>query len=305
MNNSNEKKKILLNLEYSLDFYRIKIEKLVLNKLILRYDKPKSFHDIKIVNDMIFNEKTHFVEIFKEFLIYGDYNEFLKRFYNLKEISNKLPVILNFYEKYSKIYANYTAIPECKYMYKNIKRKQKIIDQMQYKFYDNLFDNEIDENLNSTIFNNNEINNINSFSMTIYTNNSIINTSKTDNGAIELINKINYYEKGALQIKSNNKKPINKSKKLSNNNNESKNQNDSIKEKLQIDKIIKSKMKIKLLEKKQLDLFSSNNSKSKNKISLNDISKDNKKIILSTNNNSPILKKINAYSSNIIKFIIK
>ena len=46
----------------------------------------------------------------------------------------KLTKILLFYEKYSKIYENYTVIPESKYMNKNIKRKQKIIAQMQNNY---------------------------------------------------------------------------------------------------------------------------------------------------------------------------
>ena len=301
MNNSNECNTKITNQTYYLDFYRMKIEKLVNNKLILRYEKPISFHDVKIINDMIFNEKTHFVEIFKEFLIYDDYNEFLKRFYNTKEISNKLPIILNFYEKYSKIYANYTVIPERKYMYKNIKRKQKVIDQMQNNFYDDLLEyDEIDNTLKSQIFNSLEMNYINSISMTISSNKSKINTSQTDNGAIELINKIDYFEKEALKIKNDSKKKINKSNKIINNKNEFKNQIIPIKEKLKIDKRIKSKIKIKLLEKKKINLFSLNNSKSKNKILFKDFSKNDKKIILSTNNNSPI-KKISPTSSTFIQ----
>ena len=100
-------------------------------KLIKRYDKPLSYHDVKMINDILYNEKTRYVEAFKEYLIYEDYNEFLKRFYRNTELRIKLQKILTFYEKYSKIYANYTVIPESKYMYKNIKRKQKMIDQMQ------------------------------------------------------------------------------------------------------------------------------------------------------------------------------
>ena len=111
--------------------YIISLENRARFKLIKRYNKPLSYHDVKIINDILYNEKTHYVEQFKEYLIYEDYNEFLKRFYKSHEINIKLPKILVFYEKYSKIYANYTVIPESKYMYKNIKRKQKMIDQMQ------------------------------------------------------------------------------------------------------------------------------------------------------------------------------
>ena len=109
-------------------------------KLVKRYDKPLSYHDKKIINDILYNEKSHYVECFKEFLIFEDYNEFLKRFYDKKDCKIKLQRILDFYEKYSKIYANYTKLPESKYMYKNIKRKQKMIDILQ-----NNYDNDSEE----------------------------------------------------------------------------------------------------------------------------------------------------------------
>jgi hypothetical protein len=172
---------------------------------------------------------------------------------------------------------------------------------MQNNFYDDLLEyDEIDNTLKSQIFNSLEMNYINSISMTISSNKSKINTSQTDNGAIELINKIDYFEKEALKIKNDSKKKINKSNKIINNKNEFKNQIDPIKEKLKIDKRIKSKIKIKLLEKKKINLFSLNNSKSKNKILFKDFSKNDKKIILSTNNNSPI-KKISPTSSTFIQ----
>ena len=135
--------------------YIISLENRARFKLIKRYNKPLSYHDVKIINDILYNEKTHYVEQFKEYLIYEDYNEFLKRFYKSHEINIKLPKILVFYEKYSKIYANYTVIPESKYMYKNIKRKQKMIDQMQNNDIHNSEieeDEDEDEDISNTIF---------------------------------------------------------------------------------------------------------------------------------------------------------
>ena len=63
----------------------ILLENRVRKKLIIRYDKPLWYHDVKMINDIIYNEKTHYVELFKENLIYEDINEFLKRFYNINE----------------------------------------------------------------------------------------------------------------------------------------------------------------------------------------------------------------------------
>ena len=171
--------------------YFTNLEKRARYKLIKRYDKPLSYHDVKIINDILYNEKTHYVEQFKEYLIYEDYNEFLKRFYKTYELNIKLPKILIFYEKYSKIYANYTVIPESRYMYKNIKRKQKMIDQMQNNNIDSeyeCFDNSNDD-MSNTIFRSKIMNSI--YRRTITINKSENgNSEQSINNFIDRINNI-------------------------------------------------------------------------------------------------------------------
>ena len=161
--------------------------------IIKKYDNPPSFHDIKIINDIIFNEETHNVAMFKEYLIYEEMNEFLKRFYFKEEIKHKMPKILLFYEKYSKIYANYTILPESRYMYKNIKRKQKMIDKLQ----------EIEEEaehigLNnseySDIFTTNALDSINSVTLSLYKQDTFSITD-SDSSVNKMINKITNCEK--------------------------------------------------------------------------------------------------------------
>jgi hypothetical protein len=83
----------------------------------------KDFYNIKIVNDIIYNEPTHIVAVFKDYLIYDDLSEFLKRDYTTEETKARLPKICEFYEKYSKVFPNYVNLPENKFMYKNIERK--------------------------------------------------------------------------------------------------------------------------------------------------------------------------------------
>ena len=176
--------------------YFISLENRARYKLIKRYNKPLSYHDVKIINDILYNEKTHYVEQFKEYLIYEDYNEFLKRFYRTFEINIKLPKILIFYEKYSKIYANYTVIPESKYMYKNIKRKQKMIDQMQnngnnYSEYEEE-DEDSNEEISNTVFSSRVINSI--YSKTITTLNKSDNDGNTEQSINDFLGKINIIE---------------------------------------------------------------------------------------------------------------
>ncbi len=47
-----------------------------------KYMTSKDFYNVKIVNDIIYNESTHIVAVFKDYLIYDDLSEFLKRTYD-------------------------------------------------------------------------------------------------------------------------------------------------------------------------------------------------------------------------------
>lgn len=40
---------------------------------------------MKIINDIIYNEQTNVVSVFKDYLIFDDISEFLKRFYMVAE----------------------------------------------------------------------------------------------------------------------------------------------------------------------------------------------------------------------------
>ena len=91
----------------------------------------REYYDAKIINDVVYNEPTRLVSIFKDYLIYDDVSEFLKRSYNFQEAKVRLPKIFEFYEKYSKVFPNYVVLPESKYMFKNIERKQRLIDEKQ------------------------------------------------------------------------------------------------------------------------------------------------------------------------------
>ena len=100
----------------------------IFKKFNLKYNiMPKRYNKI-IMDNIIFNEKSHIVSIFKDFLIIYDNNDFLKRYYTKSEIDIRLPRYFEYYESYSKIFPNYTSIPEGKYFYINIQKKQRMID---------------------------------------------------------------------------------------------------------------------------------------------------------------------------------
>jgi hypothetical protein len=78
------------------------------------------FNQLKVVNDLIYNEQSHTVTVFKDYLILDDINEFLKRTYTKIEAKQRLPKLCSFYDSYSQVFPNYVCLPESKYMFKNI-----------------------------------------------------------------------------------------------------------------------------------------------------------------------------------------
>ena len=107
------------------------IEKRVFKHLYKKYLLPKLFYGKLIAHNIIYNQKTHIVAKFKDYLILDDLSEFLKRYYTIDESLVRLPGYLEYYYRYSYIFPNYTALIESKFIYKNIHRKQKIIDFQQ------------------------------------------------------------------------------------------------------------------------------------------------------------------------------
>jgi len=75
----------------------------------------------------MYNEPRHIVIIFKDYLIFDDFSEYLKRFYVTNEAFERLPRVFNFYAAYSKFSPNFIGLSksELKIMLKNIERKQK------------------------------------------------------------------------------------------------------------------------------------------------------------------------------------
>lgn len=107
------------------------LRSVVKENLEKKYLTSWEYYNSKIVNDIIYNENSHVVSIFKDYLIYDDVSEFLKWSYVKSEAVQRLPKVFEFYEKYSKVFPNYIALPESKFMFKNIERKQWMIDDVQ------------------------------------------------------------------------------------------------------------------------------------------------------------------------------
>ena len=107
------------------------IKKISHFNFINKYIKNEFYYDSIIIDHIIHNDPGHIVAEFKDFLIMGDINEFLQNYYKRKESIYLLPKIYDYYISYSVIFPNYVILPESQYIYKNIQKKQKVIDIQQ------------------------------------------------------------------------------------------------------------------------------------------------------------------------------
>ena len=107
------------------------IQKLIKLNFLNKYAKSELYYNSIIIDHIIHNEPGHIVAEFKDFLISGDINEFLQNYYKIKESKYLLPKIYEYYINCSVIFPNYVILPESQYIYKNIQKKQRVIDVMQ------------------------------------------------------------------------------------------------------------------------------------------------------------------------------
>ena len=181
-----------------------KIVSYVQKLLCKKYFVSKKSYQKLLIKNIIYDDKRRLVSVFKEQLIINDISEYMKKFYKRKESRIKLRKYFELYDKYSRIFPNYTPLIESKYIYTNIHRKQKVIDLQQNSNKNNKIKNnkiifnsdvyqsieKISENFNKDIFgiDNNELNN-----SLIQINNIINNINKYELNfeGIDLNNNIN------------------------------------------------------------------------------------------------------------------
>ena len=123
-------------------------------KLYAKYSSRQYTYSNIIINNIIFNRPCKALSKYKDFKIFNWKREFIHRFYSKNELYLRLKKICNFYELYSRTFPNYIILYEGRYIYKNIRKKQKMIDAVnklryeknllkEYQINNNCFDNEI------------------------------------------------------------------------------------------------------------------------------------------------------------------
>ena len=278
------------------------LEKIVYQNFKNKYHGTKDYYNIKAINDIINNSNSHLVLEFKEYLIMGDISEFLQKNYDIKEINQYLKFLIDYYKISSLIFPSYVLLPEKKYIFKNIRKKQKIINKQQEENEKNKI--KIGEN-NNIFFNTLTLNSI--FNQTNTSNLKLFfdlkkNEGKDDDNDIKKIcknitkNEIKIkqkqyiIERKNLEIDLNDEK--NNQKRISNNN--------AYNQKINKEKVIINKNKIKKNILNEIFKTEDNIKNKKNEIKIN----LDKKIVFSKKreiiNNNPEFKKLTKQKTNII-----
>ena len=73
----------------------------IISKNLKKYSTSPQKYNIFIINSIIFDQKSHLVSEFKNYLLWDETSEFLKRFYDLVESFDRLPNISQYYEEYT------------------------------------------------------------------------------------------------------------------------------------------------------------------------------------------------------------
>ena len=211
-----------INDEININPYLLNIEKRANYLINEHYKKIGTTYNYLILDNLLSNGKCHIVALFKEYLIVDDCSEVFKRYYKKKESLPRIKKVSQYYYETSVIFPNYTPLIEAKYFYKNIMRKQKVIDQIQEleerERYNKMARKKKEKeknNNNDNVFNDTAYNEILNQSesvlrivfglkkekLNIFSDNE---ENNSDNKGIQnIINEISKYENNKLQISSN------------------------------------------------------------------------------------------------------
>ena len=109
-------------------------QKLIYNNL-KKYSISAKTYNQYIINDIIFDHRNHIVAEFKNYLLWDETSEFLKRYYQKKDVISRLPKISEYYEQYTLFIPNYLSNDGLVIiiMIKWIKRKKKYMQYLEEK----------------------------------------------------------------------------------------------------------------------------------------------------------------------------
>ena len=84
----------------NLNQIQIKINNFLINKNLQNHNSTPEQKNVMLVNDLIESKETHFIAIFKDYLISDYQEEFLRRYFNINEINEVIPKFYQYYKNY-------------------------------------------------------------------------------------------------------------------------------------------------------------------------------------------------------------
>ena len=113
----------------------IKNKNFLIFKNLQKYNTTITKYNVYITNAIIFDQRNHIVAVFKNYLLWDETSEFLKRYYKKKDNVERLPKIAEYYEQYTLYTPNYFGHEGLiiLIMLKFIKRKNKYLKYLEEK----------------------------------------------------------------------------------------------------------------------------------------------------------------------------
>ena len=113
----------------------IKNKNFLIFKNLQKYNTTITKYNVYITNAIIFDQRNHIVTVFKNYLLWDETSEFLKRYYKRKDNVERLPKIAEYYEQYTLYTPNYFGHEGLiiLIMIKFIKRKNKYLKYLEEK----------------------------------------------------------------------------------------------------------------------------------------------------------------------------
>ena len=161
--------------------------KILREKIVKKYNCTKEKYNLKILKKLLYNYNCHIVSVFKDHMIYGYIDEYLRRYYKKIEVQMRMPKIYNFYNNYlqffckpfihdfklNKILQNYYET-KAEFFYKDHYNEKENKKKENEKIIETIFSNSIKNNIES-------ITNNNSFNLSIIDNDSYYNKLDSNN----------------------------------------------------------------------------------------------------------------------------
>ena len=118
-----------------------------LNTVLHSYNMTKESINIKITNDIIFDERKRIVSVFKDYLLWNETSDFLKQYYKKNKSIKMILKFITYYETYIKFYPEYGPHEDIlKILKKNLKKKRKYYERIEEDDVNNYLNDKKDIN---------------------------------------------------------------------------------------------------------------------------------------------------------------